>query len=29
MGLDWDEVELWLDQAMWTDAHKRGEQVDR
>jgi len=29
MDLSWDEIELWLDQAMWTAAHRRGEQVER
>jgi hypothetical protein len=29
MNLDWDEIEIWIDQAMWTAAHMRGEQVER
>lgn len=29
MSLEWDEVEVWLDQAEWTAKAANGEKVDR
>jgi hypothetical protein len=29
MDLEWDEIELWLDQAEWTARAAAGEKVDR
>jgi hypothetical protein len=29
MELEWEDIELWLDQAQWTAKAERGETVDR